>query len=122
MEVDLLPVHADIGDRAPGRDDLLAQLERSGYTHGFDGGVDAAPMGHLNDGVCRVALGAVDGRRGAKAPGDVQTVVVEVDHDDLGRGIELRGEKGSESDRARTDDRDRAPRFDFAVENAALEA
>jgi hypothetical protein len=38
-------------------------------------------------------------------------IVVEIDHDDLGRRIELRGEQRGEADRPRADDRDRASRL-----------
>ena len=69
-----------------------------------------------------VAVGAVDGRRGAEALGDFKAIVVEIDHDDLGRGIELRREQGCKPDRSRADDRHGTARLNLAVEHAAFEA
>ena len=61
-------------------------------------------------------------RRGAEALGHLEAIVVEIDHDDLGRRVELRGEQRREPDRPRADDRHGASRLDLAVEHAALEA
>ena len=58
-----------------------------------------------------LAVGAVDGRRGAEALGDLQAVVVEIDHDDLGRRIELRRQQRGEPDRSGADDRHGVPRL-----------
>ena len=57
-----------------------------------------------------LAVGAVDRRCGAEALGDLQAIVVEIDHDDLGRRIELGGEQRGQPDRSRADDRDGASR------------
>ena len=38
---------------------------------------------------------------------DLQAVVVEIDHDDLGRRVELRRQQGGKPDGAGADDRDR---------------
>ena len=65
---------------------------------------------------------AVDDRRGAEALRHFKAIVVEIDHDDLGRRVELRREQRGEPDRSRADDRHRAPRLNLAVEHAALEA
>ena len=45
MEIHLLAVHADIGDGAARRDDLLAKLEGGGNADRLDRGVDAALAG-----------------------------------------------------------------------------
>ena len=52
----------------------------------------------------RLAVGAVDGRGGAEALGDLKAVVVQIDHDDLGRRIELRGQQRRQADRPGADD------------------
>ena len=52
----------------------------------------------------------------------MQAVVIHVDHDDLGRRIELRGEQGCEPDRAGTDNGDGRARLNLAVEHAAFKA
>ena len=69
-----------------------------------------------------VAVGAIDCRGGAEPLGHVQAVVIEIDHDDLGRRKELGREQCGEADRPGADDCDRASRLDLAVEYAALEA
>jgi len=56
--------------------------------------------------VCRVAGTAVDGIGRAELPADRQAVVVEVDHDDLRRRAELRGQQCGQADGAGADDRD----------------
>ena len=65
---------------------------------------------------------AVDDRRGAEALGHLEAIVVEIDHDDLGRRIELRGQQRGEPDRPDADDRHGAARLHLAVEHAAFEA
>ena len=102
MQIDLDPVHADIGDGAARRDDVLAELEGRRNADRLDGGVDAAVAGHLHDLLDGLAVVAVDGRGGAEALGDLKPVVVEIDHDDLGRRVELRRQQRRESDRARS--------------------
>ena len=63
----------------------------------------------------------IDCRR-AKTLGDVEAIIVEIDHDDLSGRIELRRQQRRETDRAGTDDRDAAARLDLTVEHAAFEA
>ena len=111
MESHLLSVHADIGDGAARRDDFFAQLEGGRNAHRLDGGVDAALAGHLHDRLHGLAVGAVDGRRGAEALRHFKAIVVEIDHDDLGRRVELRGEQRGEPDRPGADDRHGAARL-----------
>ena len=111
MQIDLRSVHADVGDGAARRDDVLAQLERRRDADRLDRGIDAALAGHLHDRLGGLAVGAVDGRRGAEALGDFEPIVVEIDHDDLGGGVELRGEQGREADRPGADDGDGAARL-----------
>jgi hypothetical protein len=47
------------------------------------GGVDTALAGHLHDRLQGLAVGAVDGCRGAEALRYFKAIVVEIDHDDL---------------------------------------
>ena len=122
MEIDLLAVHADIGDDAARRDDLFAQLESGRNANRFDGGIDAAAAGHLHDRLDGLAVRAVDGRGGAEALRHFKAIIVEIDHDDLGRRVKLRGQQGGKPDRPGADDRDGAPRLNLAVEHAAFEA
>src|SRR5580692_1156125 len=49
MKVHLHAMHADVGNRAARRDDLLAQFEGGGYAHRFDGSIDATPGCELHD-------------------------------------------------------------------------
>jgi hypothetical protein len=80
-----------------------------------------APV-HLHDRLDGLAVGAVDGRRGAETLRHVKAIVVEIDHDDLGRRVELCSQQGGESNRPRADDRHAAPRLNPAVEHPAFEA
>ena len=48
-------------------------------------------------------------------------VIVEIDHDDLGRRIELGRQQRRETDRSRADDRNGVAGLNFAVEHAAFE-
>jgi hypothetical protein len=93
IEVDLGSMDADIGDRPAGRDDFLAKLERRRNPHRLDGGIDAASAGQFHDGLDGMAVAAVDRRGGAEALGDRQALIIQVDHDDLGRREELRGQQ-----------------------------
>ena len=85
MESHFLSVHADIGDGAARRDNFFTQLESGRNAHRLDGGVDTAVAGHLHDRLHGVAVAAVDARGGAEALRHFKAIVVEIDHDDLGR-------------------------------------
>ena len=122
MQLHLGAMHADIGDVAARRDDLLAQFECRRNADRLDGGIDAPLRRHFHHRFGRVAVGAVDGRGGAEAFCDFQAVVIQVDHDDLGRRVELRRQQRRQADRPRTDDGDGAARLHLAVEHAAFEA
>ena len=122
MEIHLGPMHADVRDDAARRNKLLAKLEGSGDADRFDRRVDSAPTRHRHDLRDRFTVAAVDASCGAETLGHFKAIVVEIDHDDLGRGIELGCQQGREPDRSRTDDCDRIARLNLAVENAAFEA
>src|SRR5664280_1061984 len=122
MEIDLLSMHADIGDGAARRDKFLAKFESHRDAHCLDSSIDAAFAGHLHDRLQGLAVGAVDDRRGAEALGYFKAIIVEIDHDDLTRRVELSGEKCSEPNRPRADDRHGTPRRNLAVEHTTLEA
>jgi hypothetical protein len=53
---------------------------------------------------------------------DIKPVIIEVDHDDRGWRVELRGQQRGESNRTGADNRHRAARRNLAVEHAAFEA
>ena len=106
----------------PGPTSLLTEQEGGGHANGLDRGVDAAAAGQLLHRLGRISVRAVDRLRRAELPGKPQTVVVEIDHDDLGRRIELRGQQCGETDRSSADDGDCRARRYLAVEHAAFEA
>jgi hypothetical protein len=58
--IDLVAVHADVGDHPAGCNQLLAQQERGRHTHRLDGGIDAASSGQCLDRVEGLAVAAVD--------------------------------------------------------------
>ena len=122
MEIDLGAVHANIGDRAAGRNDPLAEHEGGRDAHGLDRGIHAAAVGQLHHGGGGIAGGAVDHIGGAEAPRDLEPVAVEIDDDQLRRGVELGRQQRGQADRAGADDGDRAAGLNLAVEHAALEA
>ncbi len=76
-----MPCLKAMSDGAAGSDQLFAQLEGGRNADRFDGRVDAAPIRQLQDFVQRLAVGAVDDRRGAEAMGHPQAIVIEIDHD-----------------------------------------
>ena len=115
-------MYPDIRDGTAGTNDVLAKLKSCGNSDGFDRRVDAALAGERHNLVCRFAVGAVDGLRRAELARDLKTIVVEVDHDDFRRGIELRRQQCCEPDRARADDCNRGSRRDLAVQHTAFKA
>ena len=58
----------------------------------------------------------------AEALRHFKAIVVEIDHDDLGRRKELRSEQGRKPDRPRADDRYGASGLNFAVKHAAFKS
>ena len=58
---------------------------------------------------------------GTKCPGDFQPVVIEIDHDEHARRIELRSQQRSQPDRPRPDDCHGVARLDLAIKHAAFE-
>ena len=72
MEIDLGAVHADVGDGAAGRHDLLAQHEGSRDAHGLDRGVDAAALGQLHHRSGGVAGSSCRPRRSHRTAGPLR--------------------------------------------------
>jgi hypothetical protein len=83
MEINLFAVHADIGDGAARRHDFPAKLECGGNTNRLDRGVDPALAGHRHHSIGCVAVGAVDRLCCPELARHFETIVVEIDHDDL---------------------------------------
>ena len=106
----------------PGATISSQMQERRGDADRLDRRVDADAARQRLDPLGRLAVGAVDRLRRAETPRDLQAVVVEIDHDDFGRRIELRREQRGEADRPRPDDRDARSGRDLAVQHAAFEA
>jgi hypothetical protein len=65
--------------------------------------------------------GAVDARGSAEVRRHFQAIVVEINHDDLGRREELRSEQGRKPNRPRADNGDRASGLNLAVEHPTFE-
>src|ERR1700722_15372056 len=78
MQINLLPVHADIGDGATRCHDFLAKLEGSGNTNRLDRGVDPALAGHRHYPIGRLAVGAVDRLCCSELARRAETIVVEI--------------------------------------------
>ena len=114
------PVHADVGDVAAGADDFLTDFERSGYADRFDSDIHSFAGSHGHDFFDGLAIGAVDHRGRPELLRHLETVVIEIDDDDVRRSIELCRQQCRQSDRARTDDGHHISRFDAAVEHAAF--
>jgi hypothetical protein len=122
MQVRLDAMHTDIGDDAARRHNILAGNEARRHADRFDGCIDAAAGGHLHDLLYRLAVLVVDDRRRAETGGQLQAVIIYVNHNNLGRRIELRREQGGEPDGAGANDGDGRARLNLAVEHAAFEA
>src|SRR5262245_14664791 len=122
MEIDLDAMDPGIGNDATGRNDVGAELESGGNADGLDGGVDAAAAGQLVDALGGFAVGAVDGLRRTELARDGEPLVVQIDHDDPGRRIELRREQRRQSYRPRADNGDRSTWSDLAIQHSALES
>jgi hypothetical protein len=58
-------------------------------------------------------LGGVNDHGRAKALGYLQTIFIEIDHNDLGWRVELSGQQFRQSDWPGSDNGNRAPRLDF---------
>src|ERR1700686_2122007 len=96
-----LAVHAHVGERPAGSYQLCGQLERGRDSDGLHGDIGAKSAGQLINPLDRILAAVVDGDVGAEFLGLRQAPVVEVDHDDPGRGVQLRGHDRRQADRAR---------------------
>ena len=90
MQRDRYSVHPDIRDVAAWRDDLLAQLEGCRNADRFDRGIDADAVRETQDRLSGLAVRAVHDARRTERLGDVEPLLIEVDHNDFGRRVELR--------------------------------
>ena len=106
MQIDLVTMNADIGDSAPWRHQVLAELEGRRHANRFHHRVRADTICQGHDPRGGVVLAAVDDVGSAKAASDLQPVVVKVDHDDLARREELRRQQGGKADGASADNGD----------------
>src|SRR5271155_1974246 len=94
-----LPVHTDIGNTPAGRHDLLAKLEGCRNTDRLDDRVDATHLRHAHHRSFCFPVGAVDNVRSPKTFGNVESLVVDIDHDDLSWRIECGGKERSKPNR-----------------------
>ena len=122
MQLHRLAVNAHVRDPPAGRDDGLADVEGRRNPDRFDGHVGAGARAQLHHLVGGLSIGAVDQSGRAKLLSDREALVVQVDHDDRARRVELCREQHGEPDGSRAHDRDRVARLHLSVENAALEA
>ena len=122
VQVDRFAVNADVRDSSARGNDRLADLEGGRYTDRLDGDIDASAVGQRHHALRGVAVGAVDQRRCAERPGDLQPLVVEIDHEDRRRRIELRGQQHREPDRPGADDRHAVSGLHLPVQDAAFKA
>jgi hypothetical protein len=70
MQVDLLAVHANIGDDAARRDDLFTNLEGRWNPDGFDRRVYATAAGKGLHTLASLSVGAIDCVGGTELAGD----------------------------------------------------
>ncbi len=122
MQIRLDPVHADIGDDAARRHDILAGDKARRHANRLDGRINTAAAGHLHDFFDRFAVLVVDDCCCPKAGGQLQAVVIHIDHDDLCGRVELRCEQRSEPDGAGAYDGDGRAGLNLAVEHTAFES
>ncbi|MPL80469.1 hypothetical protein SDC9_26369 [bioreactor metagenome] len=122
MQLDRLAVHADVGDVAAGRDDLLAGVEGRRHADRLDRHVDALAMGHLHDPGHHVLGADLDRVGGAELPCELEPCRVHVDHDDPAGREELRGQQHRHPHRAGADHGDGVAGLHMAVLHADLEA
>src|SRR5690348_280380 len=98
MKVGLSSVNPDIGYDTDRRNDLLAELKRRWNADRFDGCVDAASASELLHLPLLRDVLAVDDGNCNEAPGAIEAIVIEIDHDDLCGRIELSGEQRRKAD------------------------
>jgi hypothetical protein len=94
MQIGLHAVHANAGDDPAGRDDVLANLKGRRNTNSLDRGIDTLAAGDCPDLFGGFSVRAVDRLCRAEAPCDLNPIYIQIDHDDFGRCIKLRGEQG----------------------------
>ena len=76
-----------------------------GDAHRFDGDIHATIAGQFHHLPDRLAIAAVDQPGRAELPGHFQAVVIDIDHDHFGRGVELRRQQCRQPDRPGPHDR-----------------
>jgi len=114
-------VDADVRDMAAGGDDFLAGIEAFWETDGFDSNVNPSVLGEPHDCFRRPAVSAADDEASSPLHRQLQTILIAVNHDDLGRRVELRCEQRRQSDWTCSYNRDGVARLYFAIQDAALE-
>ena len=100
----------------------MAEKEGQRDANCFDRRVNATTSGESLDLLNRLSVLAVHRLCGAETPRHFEAILIEIDHDDFRRRIELCGEKRGEADRTGADDRDGRARFDFTVEDPTFKA
>jgi hypothetical protein len=76
-------MHTYIRDGSSGRDDLAAQFKRGRNPDGFDRRVHTTVRCSIHDRRNGLSVAAIDCGGGTEPLCNLQTVVVEIDHDDL---------------------------------------
>jgi len=115
-------VNANVRQSSAWRENRLTDVEGGRNADGFNRHIDAEARGHVHDLLNGAAGGAVDHAGRAELPGDVQPLVVEVNHHDAVRRVELGRQQRGESDRAGADNGDGVAGLYPAIQHATFEA
>src|SRR4030088_1486122 len=89
MEVHLRSVHADVGNGSPWCNSVLAKPEGSRYSNRLDCSIDTSPTTQPHDGLGCFAVAIVHSGCGAEALRYPETIVVDIDDNELARRNEL---------------------------------
>src|SRR5690606_3715964 len=117
FEIDTAAMHADVGQVTTRAQHLLAYVEGCRNAHAFHRHVHAV-LGHGHQFLDRILASAVDGVCRAEFAGHVEAGVVDVDDDEVGRGIELGGEQHAHAHGAGPNDRHGITGLDGAIQDA----
>src|SRR5690606_42087895 len=98
-------MYADIGNMSTLFDYMLADIPGRLQTNRFNGTIDPSTIRQLQHTLYGIFFRGVNAMRRSHCFGELESVVIDIDHDDIGRRIELSGQQAAHADRAGTDNR-----------------
>src|SRR6266511_3816501 len=121
MQLNTLPMYANVGDMTAGRHDSLADAEGGRNSDSFNSDVNAPAIREAHDFFGSFSAAAVHNFCCPQSFRNFQTVIIQIDHDNISRRVKLSRQESRKTYGSSSHNRYSIAWFDLAIKDAAFE-